>query len=85
MRLDRAALRHDESEDADVSRPVQGPHRLLPQDLLAGGLPGLLQGDQPGTDRQHRRELRPLHVLRLLPAGGAEGGGTGQAGEAEVS
>lgn len=82
---DRAALRHHESEDADIPRPVPGPHRLLPQDLLPGGLPGLLQGHQPRAHRQHRRELRPLHVLRLLPAGGAESGWIGPAGEAEVS
>ena len=85
MCIHRAALRHHESEDADVPRPVQGPHRLLPEDLLPGGLPGLLQGDQPSADCQHRRELRPLHVLRILPAGGTESGWIGKAGEAEVS
>ncbi|XP_058404086.1 mitochondrial ornithine transporter 1 isoform X3 [Diceros bicornis minor] len=84
LRPDWAALRHHESEDADVPWPVQGPDRLLPEDLLPGGLPGLLQGDQPGADCQRRRELGPLHVLRLLPAGGAESGWIGQAGKAEV-
>lgn len=83
MRSDWAALRHDESEDADIPRPVQGPHRLLPENVLPGGLPGILQGDQPSAHRQHRRELCPLHVLRLLPTGGAESGGIGPAGKAE--
>lgn len=47
---DRAALRHNKSEDADVPQPVQGIHRLLPEDLLSSWLLGLLQGNQSGTD-----------------------------------
>lgn len=85
MRTDWAALRHDEGEDADISRPLPGPHRLLPEDLLSGGLPWLLQGHQPRTDCQHSRELGALHVLRLLPAGGPQSGWIGPAGKTEVS
>lgn len=85
MCADWAALRHNEGEDADVSRPLSGPHRLLPEDLLPGGLPWLLQGYQSCPDCQYCGKLGALHVLWLLPAGGPQSGRTGQAGKTEVS
>jgi len=67
VRPEWAAAGHGQSEDADLPHHVPGLHPLRDVHLQTGGHAGSVPGHHSGAGGQHRRELGPLHELRLLP------------------